>query len=214
MLAVLLALAGAGGPAANAASGRVVLGWFPKEQRGVAMGFRQTAQPLGVAVAGAVAPRFATVQGALLAMAVICAVTAVAVLAFVRDPARGGSGPASRTASPYRSAGLWRVHGASALLVVPQFATAAFAVTYLVSARGWDVASAGQLVAAAQFLGAAGRLACGRWSDAVGSRVRPMRQLALVNGAVMVLLAGAGFGVAFALAGALALVAAPYRVSA
>jgi hypothetical protein len=37
------------------------------------------------------------------------------------------------------------------------------------------------VIAVAQLAGAAGRLACGRWSDAVGSRLRPMRQLALVN---------------------------------
>jgi MFS family permease len=77
------------------------------------------------------------------------------------------------------------------LLVVPQFASAGFALTYLVSARHWDVGQASALVAVAQFAGAGGRLACGRWSDAVGSRTRPMRQLAVVNAAVMVLLAAA-----------------------
>src|SRR5258708_33704579 len=56
VMGVLIALAGASGAAANAASGRVVLGWFPKEKRGVAMGWRQTAQPLGVALAGLIVP--------------------------------------------------------------------------------------------------------------------------------------------------------------
>jgi sugar phosphate permease len=32
----------------NSASGRLVVGWFPPERRGLAMGIRQTAQPLGV----------------------------------------------------------------------------------------------------------------------------------------------------------------------
>ena len=49
--AVLLALAGAFGASVNAASGRVVMGWFPPAERGLAMGTRQTAQPLGVALA-------------------------------------------------------------------------------------------------------------------------------------------------------------------
>ncbi|MEU8268592.1 MFS transporter [Sphaerisporangium sp. NPDC049002] len=188
-LAALLALAGASGASANAASGRVVLGWFPAERRGVAMGWRQTAQPIGVAVAGAVLPSMGSLRAALLTMAGICLVTAVAVASMVVDPPRGRARPGERTESPYRSPRLWRVHAASMLLVVPQFATATFALTYLVAERHWHPASAGQLVAVAQFAGAGGRLLCGRWSDWARSRVRPMRQLALVNASVMVLLA-------------------------
>lgn len=189
LLATLIALAGASGASVNAASGRVVLGWFPKEQRGLAMGWRQTAQPLGIAVAGAIVPQLSTVRSALLAMAAICLITAIAVGALVTDPPRPEAKPGERTASPYTNPALWRVHGASMLLVVPQFATAGFALIYLVSARHWDVTSAGQLIAAAQLAGAGGRLLCGRWSDWAGSRVRPMRQLAMVNGIVMILLA-------------------------
>ncbi|MBO3748289.1 MFS transporter [Streptosporangiaceae bacterium NEAU-GS5] len=188
VLGLLLALAGAAGASVNAASGRVVLGWFPKEKRGLAMSWRQTAQPLGVAAAGVLVPRVATVSAALFWMAAICLVTAAAVAAFVVDPPRAQAAGAS-SGSPYREPALWRVHGASMLLVVPQFVTAAFALTYLVSVRHWQVGTASALIAGAQFAGAAGRLACGRWSDVVGSRMRPMRQLALVNGAVMLLLA-------------------------
>ncbi|MEW9530876.1 MFS transporter [Microbispora sp. NPDC049125] len=193
-LAVFLGLAGAAGASANAASGRVVLGWFPKERRGVAMGWRQTAQPLGVAVAGAVIPPAAHlwgVRGALLVMAGICLVTTVCVALMVVDPPRPAHAPGHGSASPYGDLSLWRVHGASMLLVVPQFATAAFALTYLVSERHWTVATAGQVVAAAQFAGAGGRLLCGRWSDRAGSRVGPMRRLALINAAAMLCLAAA-----------------------
>jgi MFS family permease len=192
--AALLALAGAGGASANAASGRVVLGWFPKERRGVAMGWRQTAQPLGVAVAGAVTPpavHLGGVHGALLVMAVICLVTTVCVAIMVVDPPRPEPVPGRRAASPYANPGLWRVHGASMLLVVPQFATAAFALTYLATERHWAAATASQVVAAAQFAGAGGRLLCGRWSDRAGSRVGPMRRLALINAVAMLCLAAA-----------------------
>src|SRR3954465_5523261 len=51
VLAVLLALAGAAGAPGNAASGRVGRGGCPPQERGLAMGTRQTAQPLGVAFA-------------------------------------------------------------------------------------------------------------------------------------------------------------------
>src|SRR6478672_2595530 len=55
-LAIALALAGASGASVNAASGRMVMGWFPPHERGLAMGTRQTAQPLGVAVAALALP--------------------------------------------------------------------------------------------------------------------------------------------------------------
>ena len=78
------------------------------------------------------------------------------------------------------------MHAASALLVVPQFAVSAFGTEYLVRERGWDIAVAGGFVAVMQILGAGGRIASGWWSDRVGSRLRPMRQLAV--GAALVLL--------------------------
>ncbi|MCW2522528.1 MAG: hypothetical protein JWO63_863, partial [Frankiales bacterium] len=48
-LSLLLVLAGAAAASVNAASGRMVLGWFAPHERGLAMGIRQTGQPLGVA---------------------------------------------------------------------------------------------------------------------------------------------------------------------
>ena len=49
-------LAGAAGASVYAASGRLILGWFAASQRGLAMGIRQSAQPLGVAVAAVTLP--------------------------------------------------------------------------------------------------------------------------------------------------------------
>ena len=44
-------LAGASAASTNAASGRVVVGWFRPSAAGSAMGIRQMAQPVGVAIA-------------------------------------------------------------------------------------------------------------------------------------------------------------------
>ncbi len=191
-LGALLALAGAAGASVNAASGRVVMGWFPVHERGLAMGARQTAQPLGVAIAALVLPALADAHGvgaALLFPAALCALAAVAVLALVRDPARPIR-PAVRASSPYR--GSWhlgRVHLASSLLVVPQFAVATFTLVYLVGQRHWDPATAGRMIFGFQVAGAAGRVASGVWSDRVRSRLRPMRQLAMISAALMMALA-------------------------
>jgi sugar phosphate permease len=199
------ALIGAAGASVNAASGRLVMGWFGVRQRGVAMGVRQMGQPLGVAAAALVMPPLAQTHGlgtALAVPALACLVVALLIAVLARDPAprsatrarsaaSGGSATSSPSplaaASPYRRPTLWRVHAASSLLVVPQFATATFSAEYLVSGRHWDGSDAGRLLAAVAVVGALGRLGAGRWSDLAGSRLRPMRQVALLSAVTMVL---------------------------
>jgi sugar phosphate permease len=190
-LCALLALAGAAGASVNAAGGRIVLGWFAAHERGLAMGVRQTAQPLGVGLAALTLPAFAR-HGLSLAFvfpAALCAVVAVLVLAFVADPPRSKAQGSTNAGSPYRTAHLWRVHGVSMLLVVPQFAVSAFVLEYLVNQRHWEVLTAGRLVFAMQVAGAAGRVAVGAWSDRVGSRLRPMRQIAVASALTMLAVA-------------------------
>jgi sugar phosphate permease len=198
-------LIGAAGASVNAASGRLVMGWFGMRQRGVAMGVRQMGQPLGVAAAALVMPPLAQTRGvgtALAVPALACLVVALLIAVLARDPAprsattggsvtSGGSATSSPSplaaASPYRHPTLWRVHAASSLLVVPQFATATFSAEYLVSGRHWDGSDAGRLLAAVAVVGALGRLGAGRWSDLAGSRLRPMRQVAVLSAITMVL---------------------------
>lgn len=194
LLCVLLVLAGAAGASVNAASGRVVMGWFAAHERGLAMGIRQTAQPLGVAIAALTLPPLAHAHGvhvALLLPALLCAVLAAAVMVLVADPPRpapSASGVAV-AASPYRAPVLWRIHAASALLVVPQFALSSFTLVYLVSERHWDPAVAGRVIFSFQIAGAIGRIAAGVWSDVVRSRLTPMRRLAVMSMLLMGLLA-------------------------
>lgn len=202
---VLLGLAGAAGASVNAASGRMVLGWFAPDRRGRAMGVRQTAQPLGVALAAAVLPPLAAGPGlgaALAVPAVACAAAAaVAVLRWCPDPPRRSPGAIAGDGSPYRAPTLWRLHGASTLLVVPQFAASAFSLAYLVGVRHWDPVAAGRLLVAFQVLGAAGRLTTGWWSDRVGSRLGPMRLVAVASAATTAAVAaGAASGSALAVA--------------
>jgi MFS family permease len=183
-----LLLGGMAAASSNSASGRLVVGWFPPEQRGLVMGIRQTAQPLGVGLGALVIPRLAESHGvsaALLFPAVVCAVA-------VMDPPRPPRHEADEAdlANPYRgSSVLWRIHAVSCLLVAPQVVVWTFTLVWLMSDRGWSAASAGAMVTAAQILGAAGRIAAGRWSDVVGSRLRPIRTIALAAAAAMGLLA-------------------------
>src|SRR6478752_3983386 len=83
------ALIGAAGASVNAASGRLVMGWFGVRQRGVAMGVRQMGQPLGVAAAALVMPPLAQTHGlgaALAVPALACLLVALLIAGLARDP--------------------------------------------------------------------------------------------------------------------------------
>ena len=191
LLVVALVLAGAAAASTNAASGRVVVGWFPPERRGLAMGVRQMAQPAGVGVAAvsiAVVAAAHGVHAALWVPTAACAVALVVVAVVVLDPPRPEP-RAGGAANPYRrDRFLARVHGVSVLLVVPQFLVWTFALVWLVQERSWTPAAAGSLVAAAQVAGALGRIGVGHLSDLVGSRMRPLRWVAVAAASVMGLL--------------------------
>ncbi|WP_017580882.1 MFS transporter [Nocardiopsis valliformis] len=203
--AVMLLVGAVGGPV-NAASGRLVLTWFEQSERGLAMGIRQSALPLGVGLAALVLPRAADAWGFVGSMLLPGALALVAfplVLAMASAPEKGSSReraakpeeaapapatPTSRPESPYRRWTIWRVHGVSMLLGVPQVTLMVYTVIYLVQEQGWSPPAAGAVVAAAQVPGAAGRLLLGAWSDRTGNRMRPVRWLAVVSGITLVLL--------------------------
>jgi nitrate/nitrite transporter NarK len=186
-----LLLAGMGAASTNAASGRVVVGWFPPHQRGLAMGIRQMAQPLGVGLAALVIPRVAQahgIGGALIIPAAGAGVMALLCWVAVVDPPRPPRGEAHPTllANPYRgSALLWRIHEVSVLLVVPQFVVWTYGLVWLIGDRGWSAGAAGVLITVSQLLGALGRTAVGAWSDRVGSRLQPLRWVAAAAVAAM-----------------------------
>lgn len=190
-LAAALFLAGAAAASTNAASGRVVVGWFAPERRGLAMGIRQMAQPVGVGIAAVSMAAIAAAYGvstALVVPTLACALALALVAAVVVDPPRPAA-PAGSTPNPYRDDSyLARIHGVSVLLVVPQFLVWSFALVWLVQDRGWAPAAAGTVVAVAQVAGALGRIAVGHLSDLVGSRLRPLRWVAVAAAATMALL--------------------------
>ncbi|MBW8872443.1 MAG: MFS transporter, partial [Leifsonia sp.] len=196
-LGAILVVAGIGAASTSAASGRVVVGWFSKERRGLAMGIRQSCQPLGVAVAALVIPPLVAagvIAPALIFGAVLVGLSALACLVVIVDPARPERVRVEGTSdNPYRRDGtLLRIHLVSVLLVVPQFALSTFGLVWFVVDLHWSTLAAGIVVATAQFLGAGGRIAIGVLSDRVGSRLRPLRWVAVAGIALLLLTAGAG----------------------
>ncbi len=201
--AAWLFLGGMAAASCNSAGGRLVSGWFPPEQRGLAMGVRQTAQPLGIALGALVIPilaeRSRSAVSGMIFPAVLCAAAAVLSVVAIKDPPRKERAEASEQelANPYRRSWvLRRIHATSALLTVPQTLTVTFMLIWLIANYRCSIFAAGCVVTVSQVLGAAGRILVGRWSDRVGSRLRPVRIIA-VAGVVMHGRVGVGRSSAF-----------------
>jgi MFS family permease len=205
LIGLYLFLGGMAAASCNVAGGRLVAAWFPPQQRGLAMGIRQTAQPLGIALGALVMPELAErgPRSGLMFLALMCAVAAVASALGIVDPPRKSRKKATEEelGNPYRgSFVLWRIHAVAGLLMMPQAVTATFVLAWLMHHHGWSVAAAGGLITLCQMLGALGRIAVGRWSDHVGSRMRPVRTVAIAAALILFLLAltdngGSGYDV-------------------
>lgn len=183
--ALLAGLAAAGmlGASATNASGRAVMGWFPRSERGMALGVRQMAIPLGGGVAALALPALAAgfgLRGAFLALAAGCLVAAIVAARWMREPPPAPAGrPVVQAPPPVRDRRLWRLGTGSALLVVAQSGILAFLVVFLHEQRGMSIAAAAATLAAVQFGGALARVAAGRWSDRRDARVDPVRRLGM-----------------------------------
>jgi MFS family permease len=194
LIGIYLFLGGMAAASCNVAGGRLVSAWFPTRQRGLAMGIRQTAQPLGIALGALFVPELAErgPSSGLMFLALMCTLAAVASALGIVDPPRKSRKQATEEelASPYRgSFVLWRIHAVAGLLMMPQTMTVTFMLVWLMHHHGWSVAAAGGLITVCQILGALGRIAVGRWSDRVGSRMRPVRTVAIAATVNLFLLA-------------------------
>lgn len=195
-LGACLMLAGASGSAANAASGRAVVAWFPMRQRGFALGLRHMSTPAGGAVAALLLPLAADAGGVtavLVALAAACLLGAVVSLVVMRraEPtgaAAVGSAPVGGDVSPLRDRAIWRLSFGTGAVVLAQIAILSFLALYLHEQRGWSTGAAAGALAGVQAGGAAARVAAGAWSDRVRDRLGPLRVMAL---AAAVLLAAA-----------------------
>ncbi|HZB47540.1 MAG TPA: MFS transporter, partial [Mycobacteriales bacterium] len=192
-LIATLGLAGMFGASVNAASGRAVAGWFPPAERGMAMGVRQSALPLGGALAAVTLPSVAgrdDAPRALLVLAAVCAVGALAAAVGMRDPAPeprpGGADREVADPHPLRDGRIWRLAAVSFALVVPQLALLSFVALYLHDERGLSPVAAGAVLGGIQITGAVARIVAGVASDRRGARLPLLRRLAMAVLAALV----------------------------
>lgn len=186
MLAVLLVLAGAFGASVSSSTGRAVMHWFDARERGLALGVRQTAVPIAgfwVALALPALVSGNDSRDAILAVAVVCFAGALGGLLVLR----GGEGAQDTVIrpAPVRDRAIWVLSGASALILAPQVCLVGFVVVFLHGERGLSTAEAAAVLAAINALGIASRIGAGHWSDLAGSRLAPLRLIALAMTALV-----------------------------
>jgi sugar phosphate permease len=187
-LVALLALGGALGGCVQSASGRAVMSWFAPAERGLALGIRQTAVPLGGAIAAVLLPALAAGPGlrwSFLALAVGACLGAAVGLLLLRDAPASELQP--ELVRPLRDRRLWLLCGGSTLFLAGQFAILGFVVLFLHEHRGFSNRAAAGVLAAVQVLGGVARIAAGRWSDRLQKRIVPLLWIGVTLAAALVL---------------------------
>jgi sugar phosphate permease len=180
-LVLTLAAVGALGGGTQTASGRAVTAWFGPEERGLALGIRQTAVPLGGVIAATTLPaleRHASLRAAFFALAAGCLIAAIVSAALVRaEPSLDDQEYSER---PLRDPRIWRLCVGSAFYVMTQVSLLGFLVLFLHDERGVSTTAGAAALAVTQALGGVARIAAGRWSDRRRDRVGPLLRLGLL----------------------------------
>lgn len=189
----LILLAGAAGSSVNAASARAVMQWFPPEERGFALGIRQTAIPLGGGFAALTLP-FAEQAGGLEAafglLGAYCLVSALVAVALIREaPVRDTELEPEAVSWTLRDRRIWTLTFGSALYLFAQMPVLSFTVLFLHDVHGMSERAAAGVLVACQVAAAAGRIGAGRVSDRLGNRLRPLRWIGLASASILLLTA-------------------------
>ena len=173
-LVAFLGLGGIAGGSVQSGSGRAVMRWFTAGERGLALGIRQTAVPIGGGIAALVLPQLGSPKAGLLFVAGLVFAGALAGALVLRSGSEEHI-EVSDVESTLRDRRLWLACFGSGLYLVAQMAMMGFVVLFLHDEHGFSTGEAAAVFAAGQVLAAALRIGVGRWSDVVGSRVGPLR---------------------------------------
>ena len=185
VLLVLLFFAAAAGASVNAASGRAVMQWFDPSERGLALGIRQTAIPLGIGLSAIVLPAVDASAGLRASFAFLGGLSLVAALVAVvvirEAPARDAELEGDAIPWTLRDSRLWTLSIGSGLYLSAQIPLMSFSVLFLHDVHGLSTTRAGAVLALFQGAAVCSRIAAGRLSDRIGSRLRPLRWIGLAS---------------------------------
>lgn len=171
------------GGSINGASGRAIVLMFDKKSRGLAMGIRQAAMPLGGALGSGMVPWMVSQMGfpaAFVITALLIFFVFVVVVYWFRLPTKklmvtvDGIDSAQ---SPLKSREVWLLSIASCILSFPQFAILAFGVMILVRVAGVSIVIGTSALVMIQLVGGGLRIVFGKLSDRSDSRLKILLML-------------------------------------
>ena len=168
----------------NVASTRAAAEWFAADERGLALGIRQMSVPVGGIIAALILPALSLALGTpftFLVVAAICGlVAAISIVALRRRPPYHPAMPSKVDAvAAWRDRRLWRLALGVGLLIVCQNSLLSYFVLFLASHRHMSATAAAMAFLVTQVGGSALRVALGVLSDRTGSRIRPLRWIAV-----------------------------------
>jgi sugar phosphate permease len=150
---------------------RAVIGWFPRQERGLAMGVRQMGIPLGGSIAAMTLPPLAILFGWRVAFIFTGAVAVgigIAALALYEEPPANlpqGGPAASGIQDLLKRKEIWAVMLFSFIFGGAQWCYLTYLELYLIEILSYSITLASSLLALGQLSGAAGRILWGFLSD-------------------------------------------------
>ncbi|MCW2920142.1 MAG: Permease, MFS-type [Thermoleophilia bacterium] len=186
--------AGLFGSAAHSAGGRAISAAYPPERHGFVLAVRHTAIPIGGALGGLflqAAGRGWGLGPAIGCLALLGLVAAVGIARSLPDAVTVAAHEldVSFGASPLREFPLWLLAVGCAGLAFVQLGTGTFLTVHLVDEAGLSLGVAAAIYAAAQLLGASGRIVLGVASDRTRHRTTLLGAVAAVALAVVAVVA-------------------------
>ncbi|KEK22694.1 MFS transporter [Bacillus gaemokensis] len=186
-LLFVLALVGVFYSTAQPGGSKVILKWFPKGNRGLAMGIRQAGIPIGGAVAGAIVPMISlkfSVSCTIYILSSICIAGGVLFLVFYREPfAHKESIPNNKLISFWQqlkevmhNKELYPVFFTGICMISLQMVLIGHFIKFLITAKSIPPILAGQIFSVTLLSGMIGRIVLATVSDFFykGNRRKPL----------------------------------------
>ncbi|MDM5189186.1 MFS transporter [Bacillus sp. DX4.1] len=186
-LLIVLSVVGIFYSTAQPGGSKVILKWFPKKHRGLAMGIRQAGIPIGGAVAGAIIPIISIEYGcpsAVYALSSICIIGGVLFLIFYKEPFAHKEPSLGKKVPPFyqqlkeimRNKASYPVFFTGICMISLQMVLIGHFTIFLTTAKLLSPILAGQIFSVTLFLGMLGRIVLALISDRVykGNRRKPL----------------------------------------
>jgi len=195
-------LMGIGLATATPGGSKAIKTWFVKEQRGMAMGIRQTGVPLGGMIAALAFPFLSLKYGwrtALFIAGFATVLSAIVYFIFYKERSediceKKSAGLGESVSEFYKllsNTSFLSASIISVVLVASQFTIVTYMILYLVEDIKLSLIWGGTILAVTQFSGAAGRIIWGIVSDRVfkGNRKKVLMIIASLTASMIILLA-------------------------